>query len=129
MAKKRNENKIKYFEELCNIEIMRKENKSLKEIYNYMKELVTYTYEDELKYILLPRTLEKAFELNKQNSMDKKLVPQYIDLVISNSFKNKYSCQQGFCYIYGILISIFDPGKINEKMDKNYKYTRDYISF
>lgn len=129
MAKKRNENKIKYFEEICNIETMRSDNKSLEEIYNYMKELIKYTFEDELKYISLPRTLEKAFEMNKQNSMDVKLVPQYIDLVIKDSYKNQFSYQQAFCYIYGILTSIFDPNKINKKMDKDYKYTRDYIHF
>ncbi len=129
MAKKRNENKIKYFEEICNIETMRKDNKSLREIYDYMGELIKYTFEDELKYISLPRTMEKAFEMNKQNSMDKNLIPQYIDLVIANSYKQQYTYQQGFCYIYGILTAMFDSDKINKKMDKDYKYTRDYIHF
>lgn len=125
----RNENKIKYFEEICLIEKMLKENKTIKEIYDYMKDLVKYTFEDELKYIHITKIIERTFENGNQNKIDQSLVPQYIDLTIKQSYKRELNYQQAFCQIYGILVSIFDQDKINKKMDENYKYTRNYINF
>lgn len=125
----RNENKIKYFEEICIIEKMLKENKTIKEIYEYMKDLVKYTFEDELKYVHITKIIERTFENGNQNKIDQTLVPQYIDLTIKQSYKRELNYQQAFCQIYGILVSIFDQDKINKKMDENYKYTRNYINF
>ena len=89
MAKKFNENKIKFFEEICNIEKMIEDKKSIEEIYNYMKDLVKYTYEDELNYIHITKIIDMAFEHGNQKnlSLNKDMIPEYIDLTIKRSIK------------------------------------------
>lgn len=126
--RRRNDNKIKYFEEVCNIEKMLDENKKLKEIYDYMKELVKYTYEDELNYISIPRTMENSFEQGKKE-VKQELIPEYIKITISNAYKNIITYRSCFCKIYGILVALYDEDKINSKINKNYHYSRDYINF
>ncbi len=131
MAKKFNENKIKYFEEICNLEKMLEEKKSIKEIYEHMKDLVKYTYEDELNYIQITKIIDMAFEHGNQKNigLNTDMIPQYIDLTIKRSYKRDLSYQQAFCQIYALLIALYDPDKINKKMDKDYKYKKDYIHF
>ena len=131
MAKRRryDENKIKYFEELCNIETMLNDKKTLKQIYDYMKDLVKYTYEDESKYIYIPKIVETAFENGNTSNIKEELIPEYIKVTIAKAFKNETTYQVGFCRVYGMLTALFDKDKINDKINKNYKYTRDYINF
>lgn len=131
MAKKFNENKIKYFEEICSLEKMLEEKKSIKEIYEYMKDLVKHTYEDELNYIQITKIIDIAFEHGNQKNinLNTDMIPQYIDLTIKRAYKRDLSYQQSFCQIYALLIALYDPDKINKKMDKDYKYKKDYIHF
>lgn len=115
-----NENKIKFFEELSNIEDMLDGNKSIKEVYDYMKELIKYTYEKESNYISIPKYLEDKFELGKESMVAPELLNQFVLATIKSSYSKNITYKQAFCNIYGVLTSYFDKEKINKKINDSY---------
>ncbi len=120
MAKKYNENKIKFFEELSNIEDMIDGNKSIEDVYLYMKDLVKYTFEKESNYISIPKFLEDKFEQGKESMVAPELLGQFILATIKSSYNRNLTYKQAFCNIYGVLTSYYDKDKINQKINDTY---------
>ena len=126
---RKRDNKIKYFDELLNIEKMM-EFRTIRQIYDYMKELVQYTHEDELNYIQIPRVIERYFEDGKTEfNINESLVPDYIKLTLKRVYDKDITYRSGFCMIYGMLSSFYNKDIINKKINKDYRYTRDFVQF
>ena len=126
---RKRDNKIKYFDELLNIEKML-EYRTIRQIYDYMKELVQYTHEPEVDYVQIPRGMEKFFENGDTNfKINEDLVPEYIKLTLKKTYDKDITYRTGFCMIYGMLSAFYNKDIINKRMDKDYKYTRDYVHF
>lgn len=116
----RNNNRIKYFDELSHIEDMIDSNESLEDIYKYMQDLIFNTHEKESNYISIPRYLEDKFEQGKDSMVAPELLDQFILATIKSSYNRNLTYKQAFCKIYGVLTSFYDKEKINKKINDTY---------